>query len=170
MAAGKQDAIALLKADHRNVAELFAVFDEARAGDRRKMLADRICLELSVHLKIEEEILYPACEGKVDDDLLDEALVEHDGAKVLITEIADSDPGDDFYDAKVTVLGEMIRHHVKEEEMPSTGLFSQAQQAGLDLDGLGEVMADEKDRLLSLWESDGPPIPDTPTFTITSLG
>lgn len=170
MAASKQDAIALLKADHRKVAELFAAFDAARAGDKKKALADQICLELSVHLKIEEEIFYPACEGKVDDDLFDEAQVEHDGAKVLIWEIGDGDPGDAFYDAKVTVLGEMIQHHVKEEERPSTGLFSQAQEAGLDLDGLGEVMADERDRLLSLWEADGPPIPDTPTFTITSLG
>jgi hypothetical protein len=87
------------------------------SGDGRKQkLATQICLELSVHAKIEEEIFYPACEGKVDEDLLKEAYVEHDGAKLLIAEIMAGEPSDEFYDAKVTVLQEQIEHHVEEEE------------------------------------------------------
>ncbi len=101
----QQDAIALLKQDHRTVAELFGQFEKASGDGRKQKLAQQICLELSVHATIEEEIFYPACEGKVDEDLLKEAYVEHDGAKVLIAEIeANSEASDDFFDAKVKVL------------------------------------------------------------------
>ena len=113
----KMDAIALLKQDHREVEDLFAQFEKASGDGSKQKLAEQICLELSVHAKIEEEIFYPACEGKVEDDLLKEAFVEHDGAKVLITEIIAGGPqADDFYDAKVKVLQEEIEHHVQEEE------------------------------------------------------
>jgi hypothetical protein len=97
-------------------------------------LAEQICMELTVHTKIEEDIFYPACEGKVEEDLLKEAYVEHDGAKVLIAEIEAGGPDDEFYDAKVKVLSEMIEHHVKEEEQRVEGMFSQARKAGLDMD------------------------------------
>lgn len=108
------DAIALLKADHRKVEDLFAKFDSAQGADRKQKLAEQICMELTVHAIIEEEIFYPACKDKVEEDLLDESYVEHDGAKVLIAEIEAGTPDDDFYDAKVIVLSEMIEHHVKE--------------------------------------------------------
>jgi len=103
------DAIGLLKEDHRKVEGLFEEFESAKSASRKKALASKICMELSVHTKIEESIFYPACKGKVEEDLLDEAYVEHDGAKVLIAEIAAGNPGDDFYDAKVKVLSEMIK-------------------------------------------------------------
>src|SRR5678810_1270409 len=112
----QQDAIALLKQDHRTVEDLFEKFQKASGDGRKQSLAEEICLELSVHTAIEEEIFYPACEGKVDEDMLKEAYVEHDGAKVLIAEIEAGGPDDDYYDAKVKVLQEQIEHHVEEEE------------------------------------------------------
>ena len=122
----KMDAIALLKDDHRKVEGLFAEFEKASGDGRKQKLAQQICLELSVHATIEEEIFYPACEGKVEEDLLKESYVEHDGAKMLIGEILAGEPSDEFYDAKVTVLQEQIEHHVGEEEQRLEGLFSQA--------------------------------------------
>ena len=121
-----QDAVALLKADHRAVEELFAKFENASGDGAKQKIALTICKELSVHAQIEEEIFYPACEGKVEEDLLKEAYVEHDGAKVLIAEIEAGGPSDEYYDAKVTVLKEQIEHHVEEEEKRLEGLFSQA--------------------------------------------
>src|SRR4029078_507134 len=106
-----QDAIALLKADHRAVEQLFEKFEKASGDGRKQALAQEICLELSVHAQIEEEIFYPACEGKVEEDLLKESYVEHDGAKVLIAEITAGQGADDeFFDAKVKVLQEEIEH------------------------------------------------------------
>src|SRR4249919_440403 len=118
-----RDAVALLKADHRTVEDLFAKFEKASGDGRKKALAEEICKELTIHATIEEEIFYPACEGKVEEDLLKEAYVEHDGAKVLIAEIEGRGPDDDFYEAKVKVLSEMIEHHVEEEEKRVEGMF-----------------------------------------------
>ena len=118
------DAIALLKADHRKVEGLFEDFEAARKPERKQALASQICMELSLHAMIEEEIFYPACKGEVDDRLLEEAYVEHDGAKILIAEIEASSPGQEFFDAKVKVLSEQIKHHVKEEEKRAEGLFA----------------------------------------------
>ena len=87
-----QDAIALLKADHRTVEQLFEDFEKASGDGRKRTLAEQICLDLSVHAQIEEEIFYPACEGKVDEDLLKESYVEHDAAKLLIAEIMSGRP------------------------------------------------------------------------------
>ena len=140
----KPDAIALLKADHREVEELFEKFEKASGDGRKRKLAEQICMELTIHAQIEEEIFYPACEGKVEEDLLKEAYVEHDGAKVLIAEIEEGGPDDEFYDAKVKVLSEMIEHHVEEEEMRSEGMFSQARAAGLDMDALADQMRARK--------------------------
>lgn len=126
MADRKPDAIALLKADHRTVEDLFEQFEKATAASRKKTLATQICTELTIHTMIEEEIFYPALRGKIEDDRLDEAYVEHDGAKMLIAQIAAGSPEDDFYDAKVKVLSEEITHHVHEEEMRQEGMFSQA--------------------------------------------
>ncbi|MEN3973698.1 hemerythrin domain-containing protein [Emcibacter sp. SYSU 3D8] len=159
------DAIALLKADHRKVEDLFAKFDAAKGTDRKRQLAEQICMELTIHAMIEEEIFYPACKGQVEEDLLGESYVEHDGAKVLIAEIEAGNPDDDFYDAKVTVLSEMIKHHVKEEEKRSEGLFAQARDAGLDVDDLGARMQARKEELTSQFKASGLPSPETRSFT-----
>jgi len=162
----QQDAIALLKQDHRNVEELFGQFENASGDGRKQKLARQICLELSVHATIEEEIFYPACEGKVDEDLLKEAYVEHDGAKVLIAEIeANSEGSDEFFDAKVKVLQEQIEHHVEEEEKRMEGLFSQARQAGLDMEALGEQLARRKAELLETFKASGVPKPEMTTLS-----
>ena len=140
------DAVALLKADHRKVEELFEKFEKARDKERKQALVKEICTELCIHCMIEEEIFYPACTGKAEDDTLDEAYVEHDGAKVLIAELLDSEPDAEFYDAKVTVLSEMIKHHVKEEEQPG-GMFAEAKKSDMDLRSLGEQMQARKRQL-----------------------
>jgi hypothetical protein len=165
MAASAVDAIALLKADHRKVENLFAQFEAARKPDKKQALARQICTELTVHTIIEEEIFYPACKGAVEEDMLDEAYVEHDGAKVLIAEIEASSPDQAFYDAKVSVLSEEIKHHVKEEERRSEGLFAQARAAGLDADALGARLAARKSELLAQIKASGLPSPQTRSFT-----
>jgi hemerythrin superfamily protein len=133
----KLDAIALLKADHRKVEDLFDKAEKAKHPPSKKSLVQEICTELSVHTVIEEEIFYPACTGKIEEGTVHEAYVEHDGAKVIIAELLASTPEDEFYDAKVKVLSELIKHHVHEEEMRSEGMFAQARDAGLDMDRLG---------------------------------
>jgi hypothetical protein len=165
----KPDAIALLKADHRKVEDLFDKFDAARGDGKKRALAEQICMELTVHTKIEEDIFYPACEGAVEEALLNEAYVEHDAAKVLIAEIEAGGPDDRFYDAKVKVLSEEIEHHVEEEEKRAEGMFAQARKAGLDMDRLGERMAAEKARLLAAYKSSGAPRPEAPTLEGTRL-
>lgn len=167
--AQSQDAIALLKADHRAVEELFAKFEKASGDGRKQTLAEEICLELSVHAQIEEEIFYPACEGKVDEDLLKESYVEHDGAKVLIAEIMNGGPSDEYYDAKVTVLQEEIEHHVEEEEKRMEGLFAQARKAGLDMDALGVELAARKTELTEQFKASGVPSPQLKTMDDVSV-
>jgi hypothetical protein len=161
----KPDAIALLKADHRKVEELFEKFEKARDADRKKALALQICTELCVHTMIEEEIFYPACKGKVEDDLMDESYVEHDGAKVMIAELLASSPDDKFYDAKMTVLSEEIKHHVKEEEKPREGVFAQARDGDLDMALLADRMTARKQELLVKFKAEGLPPPITRSFT-----
>ena len=163
------DAVALLKQDHRTVEELFAQFEKASGEGRKQKLAEQICLELSVHAAIEEEIFYPACEGKVDEDLLKESYVEHDGAKVLIAEILGGEPSDEFYDSKVKVLSEEIEHHVEEEEKRMEGLFSQARKAGIDMDALGEQLAQRKAELVETFKATGIPTPKLTTMEETTV-
>ena len=161
------DAIALLKADHRKVENLFEKFQNAREDDRKRALVREICAELTIHAMIEEEIFYPACKSKIkDEELLDEGYVEHDGAKVLIAELLDGSPSDEFYDAKVTVLSEMIKHHVKEEERRSEGLFAQARDAGLDMEALLDRLKARKEQLTSKFENGAKlPPPKTRSYT-----
>jgi hypothetical protein len=161
----KMDAVALLKADHRKVEELFEKFEKARDNERKQALVKEICTELSVHCMIEEEIFYPACTGKAEDDTIDEAYVEHDGAKVLIAELMQGDPDNEFYDAKVMVLSEDIKHHVKEEEKRGKGLFAQAKAAGVDLEALGEQLKARKEELLAQFKDGELPPPQTRSFT-----
>jgi hypothetical protein len=165
MAAVKKDAIALLKADHRKVEDLFDKFEKAKGADRKKALAEEICMELSIHATIEEEIFYPACKGKVEEDLLSESYVEHDGAKVMIAELLGSSPDDEFYDAKMSVLSEEIKHHVREEEKPGEGVFAQARAAGLDMDALGDKLLARKEQLMAKFKAEGLPAPTTRSFT-----
>ena len=145
--AAKDDAIALLKADHRQVEEWFGQFEKARDDQRKQTLATKICRALRVHTTMEEEIFYPAfLEATDDTDLHHEAEVEHNGAKALIAQIESSGPDDDYFDAKVTVLSEMIKHHVKEEEQPG-GMFAEARKSKMDLESLGAQLAARKAQL-----------------------
>jgi hemerythrin superfamily protein len=148
MSAKPTDAIAMLTAEHREVKAMFEQYDQLgdRAKATKKKLADQICNALTLHAAIEEEIFYPALRAASKDaaDLLDEALVEHAGAKDLIAQLQEMDPEDDLYDAKVKVLGEQIDHHVGEEEGE---MFPKAKKAGLDLAALGNEMAMRKDEL-----------------------
>jgi hypothetical protein len=145
---GANDAITLLKSDHRQVEGWFGEFQSARAESRKETLAQKICLALKVHTEIEHEIFYPAfLEATGEEDIHHEAEVEHGAAKKLITEIEASAPSDDYYDAKVTVLSEMIKHHVNEEEKRD-GMFAKARQSDMDLQALGEQLAARKARLM----------------------
>ncbi len=164
MAETKQDAVALLKQDHDEVEKLFETYNSATGSKRKQELARKICRELTIHAQIEEEIFYPACEGKVDEDLLKEGYVEHDAAKLLIAEIEAGEPSDEFYDAKMKVLCEEIDHHVKEEEKRMEGLFAQARKAGLDMDSLGQQLAERKAELLKKTESGTLPAPELTTM------
>ena len=154
------DAIELLKNDHRNVEGLFERFEKTTGKAAKEKIAKQVCLELMVHAQVEEEIFYPAVKDAVEEDIHHEAYVEHDGAKVLIAEILDSSPDDEFYDAKVKVLSEMIKHHVKEEEQRD-GLFAQAKKGDIDMDSLGEMIAARKREIVETFVSDGVPAPET---------
>ncbi|WP_310541348.1 hemerythrin domain-containing protein [Phenylobacterium sp.] len=141
-------AISLLKKDHREVDAMFDEYEQLEEDAEKLALFNKIALALKVHTQIEEEIFYPEERGDVEDDLMDEAYVEHDSAKKLIAEIEAMKPSDQFYDAKVKVLGEYIKHHVKEEEEPG-GMFSQAKKGDEDLDAMGERMAARKEVLMA---------------------
>lgn len=148
---GRQDAISLLTADHAKVKKLFKEFadlkEENGADEDKSVLVAQICVELKIHTAIEENIFYPAVRGAIDDDgLMDEALVEHAAAKELIVQLENMDPDDELYDAKVTVLGEQIQHHVREEE---SEMFPKAHKAKIDGEALGAQMAERKAELLA---------------------
>lgn len=147
--ASSQDAISLLKADHRQVEAWFAEFHGTRKSSKKQQLASKICEALTVHSMIEEEIFYPAfLQATGDKDTHHEAVVEHAGAKRLIAEIQGMSPEDDYFDAKVTVLSEMIKHHVKEEEKPG-GMFAETRKSELDLSAVGEQLLARKRELQS---------------------
>ena len=147
---GRRDplAVTLLKKDHREVEDMFDEYEQLEADAEKLALFKKIALALKVHTTIEEEIFYPSERGDVEDDLLDEAQVEHDGAKKLIAEIEAMQPADALYDAKVKVLGEYIKHHVKEEEQPG-GIFAQAKRGDEDLDAMGEQLKARKKELMA---------------------
>ena len=142
------DAITLLTEDHENVAQMFEQYEALgdRAHASKKKLATQICTELTKHATAEEEIFYPAVRaaGKDKEDLIDEATVEHASAKDLIAQILEMEPTEELFDAKVTVLGELIEHHVKEEEEE---MFPKARKAGLDMQLLGAQIAERKAEL-----------------------
>jgi hemerythrin superfamily protein len=148
-AGGRDNAITLLRSDHEAVLELFEEFEKGKdrmPGERKQELAQKICKELTVHTTIEEEIFYPAVREQVEDmaELLDEAKVEHTSAKDLIAQLEEARPEDELYDAKVTVLGEYIKHHVKEEH---NEIFPKVRSADMDLVALGERLKQRKSEL-----------------------
>lgn len=138
---GQIDAVDLLTQQHREVKDMFDRFENMtdRAKVSKKKLADEICNALIMHATIEEEIYYPATReaSEETEDMVDEAVVEHASAKNLIAQILEMDPGDDLYDAKVKVLGELVEHHVEEEEKE---MFPKTRQLKLDLVALGQEM------------------------------
>ena len=152
-----KDGLQLLAQDHRKVEELFEQFEKATGTSTKERLVRQICTELKVHSMIEEEIYYPEIRGKVEEDALDEAYVEHDSAKLLINELEAAEPDESFYDAKVKVLKELIEHHVKEEEKQRDNLFQQTRAAEIDLESLGERLAARKAELTQLAETQGLP-------------
>jgi len=145
-AASRQlSAISILRADHKLVDDLFKQYEKAKAQGRKQSLVDRICRELTVHATVEEEIFYPAVRSAIKDkDMMDEADIEHASAKELIAQLEAGKPGDDHYDAKVKVLGEYIRHHVREEQ---TEIFPRAQKTKLDMVELGSQIQTRKAEL-----------------------
>lgn len=142
-----QDALALLRSDHDAVLQLFDKYESARRTEQKQKLAEQICSELTIHTTLEEEIFYPAirqAQGEDAEDALDEAAVEHDGAKKLIEEIRASQAGADMFDAQIKVLSEYIKHHVKEEYR---SIFPQAKKSGVDLEAMGERLQARKKEL-----------------------
>ena len=143
------DALELLKADHDKVKHLFREFDSLKGSDeddeRKSELVDEICYELTLHTMLEEEIFYPAVRAAIDDDdLMDEADVEHAGARELISQLEVMYPGDDHFDATVTVLGEEVAHHIDKEE---GDMFEAVRRTRIDLDDLGEQINARKEEL-----------------------
>ena len=142
-----KDAIAMLKADHKKVSDLFAEFESARAASTKKKLVSAICIELSVHAQVEEEVFYPAVKAALKDkELIPEAVVEQATMKHLIGQIEGVDPDGEMYDAKVKVLCEYVKHHVKEEHKE---MFPKAAKTRLDMLALGAEMAARKNELLA---------------------
>jgi hypothetical protein len=159
-----QDGLQLLASDHRKVEGLFADFEKASGTSAKEKLVRQICTELKIHTRIEEEIYYPAIEGKVEKGDLDEAYVEHDSAKLLVNELEAAEPDESYYDAKVKVLSELIEHHVKEEEKQRDNLFQQTRAADIDLDALGARLAARKAELMELAETQGLPPAEAATL------
>lgn len=149
-----KNAINLLKADHREVEKLFGQFTKAKGEERKLQLSRKICMELKVHTQIEEEIFYPASREVLnDEDLVNEAIVEHQAAKDLIAQIEGMDPSDEMFDARMQVLQEQIEHHVKEEE---TELFPKVQKTKeMDMQAVGERLAARKKELMAQMKGDG---------------
>ena len=146
-AAQPKDAVAMLKADHTKVSGLFEQFEKSRAASTKKKLVAQICMELTVHTTLEEEIFYPAVKAALKDhELVPEANVEHAAVKDLIAQVKGLEPDGEMYDARVKVMGEFVKHHVKEEQ---NEMFPKAKKTKLDLVALGERMAERKAELLA---------------------
>ncbi|HSV04824.1 MAG TPA: hemerythrin domain-containing protein [Phenylobacterium sp.] len=147
-----KDAIAVLKAQHREVEKLFGLFTKAK-GDRQANLCRQICMELKVHTQIEEELLYPQAHDEINDpELVDESLVEHRAAKELIAQIEGTDQADEMFAARMQVLQEQIEHHVKEEE---TELFPKIRKSDMDLKRIGEQLQQRTSELKAEMKGDG---------------
>ena len=141
------DAITLLKADHKKVSALFEQFESSRSASRKKAIVAQICLELGVHAQIEEEIFYPAVKAALrDKELVPEATVEHASVKDLIAQVKDREPDGEMYDAKIKVMSEFVKHHVKEEQ---NEMFPKARATRLDMAELGAKLLARKEELIA---------------------
>lgn len=155
-----RDALKMLAEDHRTVDDLFEKFENTRGAAGQQKIVRQICEELIIHAMIEEQVFYPAIRGVVELDMMDEAQVEHDSVKTLINSLLQSEPGDDFYEAQVSVLKEQVEHHVYEEERQRGSIFSQVRKADVDLDSLGAQMAALKKQLKAQIKAEGLPRPE----------
>jgi len=143
----QQDALALLRADHKKVSELFEQYEKARSSDKKRSIVAEICTALGVHAQIEEEIFYPAVKAALKDkELVPEALVEHASLKSLIAEVEGVEPEGEMFDAKIKVMSEFVKHHVKEEQ---NEMFPKAEKSTLDMNDLGAQLAERKEELLA---------------------
>ena len=146
-ASSGQDAIALLRADHKKVSELYAQYETTRSPAKKKALVATICLELSVHARVEEEIFYPAVKAALKDkEMIPEAQVEHASLKELIAQVKDKEPDGEMFDAKIKVMSEYTKHHVKEEQ---NEIFPAAKKTRLDMQDLGAQIAARKEELMA---------------------
>ena len=144
-----QEATALLKADHKLVSGLFEQYEKTRSTAKKKALVANICMELGIHAKAEEEIFYPAVKAALKDkEMVPEAIVEHASLKELMAQVEGKEPDGEMFDAKVKVLSEYVKHHVKEEE---TEMFPKARKTKLDMKALGAQIAARKDELKATW-------------------
>jgi iron-sulfur cluster repair protein YtfE (RIC family) len=142
-----RNAIDLLTADHRKVEMLFNEYDGLKDGnpEEKYEVAKKVCGDLLIHMAIEEAIFYPAVREKVsDEEMVNEAEVEHDGAKDLIRQLGEIKPDDPMFDAKMKVLSEQIDHHVQEEE---SGMFPKARLSKLDINALGARLLEAKNEM-----------------------
>lgn len=155
-----RDALQMLADDHRTVEALFEKYDNARGEAAQQKIVQQICQELTIHAMVEEQLFYPAIREAVDDDMMDEAQVEHDSAKTLILSLQQGTPSDAYHDAKVSVLKEQVEHHVYEEERQRGSIFAQVRKAEIDLVALGGQMAELKQRLLAQAKAEGLPRPE----------
>jgi hypothetical protein len=155
-----RDALQMLADDHRTVEALFEKYDNARGEAAQQKIVQQICQELTIHAMVEEQVFYPAIRDVVDDDMMDEAQVEHDSAKTLILSLQQGTPSDPYYDAKVSVLKEQVEHHVYEEERQRGSIFAQVRKADIDLVALGAQMAELKQQLLAQAKAEGLPRPE----------
>ena len=147
------EATALLRADHKHVSELFEQYEETRSQAKKKSLVAEICNELTVHAQIEEEIFYPAVKAALKDkEMVPEAVVEHATLKDLIAQVKDEEPDGEMYDARIKVMSEYVKHHVKEEQ---DEMFPKARGTKLDMEALGEQMAARKEELLASLDAPG---------------
>lgn len=143
-----RDAVAMLRADHKKVSELFDQFEKARSSKTKKELVTRICEELTVHAELEEDIFYPAVKAALKDvELVPEAVVEHASIKDLIAQVQGAEPDGEEFDAKIKVMSEYVKHHVKEEQ---TEMFPKAQDSKLDLVALRDEMLERKQSLVGV--------------------
>ena len=141
------EATAMLRADHKKVAGLFDAFEKTKSAARKKKIVSEICMELTVHATLEEEIFYPAVKAALKDhELVPEATVEHGSVKDLIAQVKDVEPDGEMYDARVKVMGEFVKHHVKEEQ---NEMFPKAKKTKLDMIALGAQMAARKAELMA---------------------
>ncbi len=144
-AASRDDAIALLRADHKRVSALFEQYEGTRSAAKKKALVATICEELAIHAQIEEEIFYPAVKAALKDkELVPEAQVEHATLKDLIAQVKDREPDGEMFDARIQVMSEYVKHHVKEEQ---NEMFVRARKTRLDMVALGERIAARKEEL-----------------------